>query len=147
MRPQTDDVSSWKPRQPLPPGLPIDCGGSVGRSSMACCRRAAFLVVRSSNSLMRYEPVLERDHLLRAAVVRALRSALSPSDGRGCSLWGVRAQRPIWNQARAVLRYDKNSRRLLLGFKHGDHTHSAAAFGRWMHRAGSEVLAGADLLV
>jgi hypothetical protein len=52
-------------------------------------------------------------------------------------------ERPIWNQARAVLRYDKNSRRLLLGFKHGDHTHSAAAFGRWMHRAGSEVLAGA----
>jgi ComF family protein len=54
---------------------------------------------------------------------------------------------PTWQQARAVLRYDKNSRRLLLGFKHGDHTHSAAAFGRWMHRAGSEVLAGADLLV
>src|SRR6516165_11915609 len=38
------------------------------------------------------QPVLERDHLLRAAVVRALRSALSPSDGRGCSLWGVRAR-------------------------------------------------------
>ena len=54
---------------------------------------------------------------------------------------------PTWHQARAVLRYDKNSRRLLLGFKHGDHTHSASAFGRWMHRAGSEVLAGADLLV
>src|SRR5271165_6799513 len=54
---------------------------------------------------------------------------------------------PTWHQARAVLRYDKNSRRLLLGFKHGDHTHSAAAFGRWMRRAGSEVLAGADLLV
>jgi ComF family protein len=54
---------------------------------------------------------------------------------------------PAWNQARAVLRYDKNSRRLLLAFKHGDHTHSAAAFGRWMYRAGGEVLAGADLLV
>jgi len=56
-------------------------------------------------------------------------------------------KRPTWHQARAVLRYDKNSRRLVLGLKHGDHTHSAAAFGRWMHRAGSEVLAGADLLV
>jgi len=54
---------------------------------------------------------------------------------------------PSWHQARAVLRYDKHSRRLLLAFKHGDHTHSAAAFGRWMHRAGSEVLAAADLLV
>ena len=55
--------------------------------------------------------------------------------------------RPTWDQARAVLRYDKNSRRLVLGLKHGDHTHVAAAFGRWMHRAGSEVLAGTDLLL
>ena len=46
-----------------------------------------------------------------------------------------------------MLRYDKNSRRLLLAFKHSDHTHSAAAFGRWMYRAGGEILAGADLLV
>ncbi|HKM69823.1 MAG TPA: ComF family protein [Stellaceae bacterium] len=55
--------------------------------------------------------------------------------------------RPAWDQARAVLRYDKNSRRLVLGLKHGDQTHVAAAFGRWMHRAGGEVLSGADLLV
>jgi ComF family protein len=46
-----------------------------------------------------------------------------------------------------VLRYDKNSRHLVLGLKHGDRTHVARAFGRWMHRAGTEVLAGADLLV
>lgn len=56
-------------------------------------------------------------------------------------------ERPAWDQARAVLRYDKRSRSLVLGLKHGDHTHIARAFGRWMHRAGSEVLAGADLLV
>src|SRR5215471_679233 len=56
-------------------------------------------------------------------------------------------ERPAWDQARAVLRYDKRSRSLVLGLKHGDHTHVARAFGRWMHRAGSEVLTGADLLV
>jgi ComF family protein len=56
-------------------------------------------------------------------------------------------ERRSWDRARAVLRYDKNSRRLVLGLKHGDRTHLAAAFGRWMHRAGTEVLAGADLLV
>jgi len=55
--------------------------------------------------------------------------------------------RPVWDQARAVLRYDKNSRRLVLGLKHGDRTHIATAFGRWMYRAGSEVLASADLLL
>jgi ComF family protein len=56
-------------------------------------------------------------------------------------------ERPAWDQARAVLRYDKRSRGLVLGLKHGDHTHVARAFGRWMQRAGSEVLTGADLLV
>ena len=60
---------------------------------------------------------------------------------------GCARERPAWDQARAVLRYDKNSRRLVLGLKHGDRTHIAAAFGRWMHRNGGEVLAGADLLV
>ena len=52
-----------------------------------------------------------------------------------------------WDRARAVLRYDKNSRHLVLALKHGDRTHLAAAFGRWMHRVGGEVLTGADLLV
>src|ERR1700738_2689955 len=56
-------------------------------------------------------------------------------------------ERRSWDRARAVLRYDKNSLRLVLGLKHGDRTHLAGAFGRWMHRAGREVLAGADLLV
>jgi ComF family protein len=52
-----------------------------------------------------------------------------------------------WDRARAVLRYDKRSRQLVLGLKHADQTHVAGAFGRWMRRAGEEVLAGADLLV
>ena len=56
-------------------------------------------------------------------------------------------ERPSWDRARAVLRYDKHSRRLVLALKHGDQTHLAGAFGRWMQRAGGEVLAGADLLV
>ena len=52
-----------------------------------------------------------------------------------------------WDRARAVLRYDKHSRHLVLGLKHGDRTHVAGAFGRWMHRAGGDVLADANLLV
>jgi ComF family protein len=57
------------------------------------------------------------------------------------------SERRSWDRARAVLRYDKHSRHLVLGLKHGDRTHVAGAFGRWMHRAGSEVLADTDLLV
>jgi ComF family protein len=56
-------------------------------------------------------------------------------------------ERRSWDRARSVLRYDKHSRHLVLGLKHGDRTHVAGAFGRWMHRTGSEVLANSDLLV
>jgi ComF family protein len=59
----------------------------------------------------------------------------------------ARGTPPSWDRARAVMRYDKNSRRLVLLLKHGDQTHLAAAFGKWMLRAGSDVLAGADLVV
>jgi ComF family protein len=56
-------------------------------------------------------------------------------------------QRPSWDQARAALRYDKHSRRLVLALKHGDRTHLATALGRWMCRAGPEILDRADLIV
>jgi ComF family protein len=56
-------------------------------------------------------------------------------------------EKRAWDRARAVLRYDKNSRPLILGLKHADHTHVAGAFGRWMQRAGGEVLGAAELLV
>ena len=52
-----------------------------------------------------------------------------------------------WDRARAVLRYDRHSRQLVLALKHGDRTHLARALGGWMQRAGGELLEGADLLV
>lgn len=54
---------------------------------------------------------------------------------------------PAFGRARAVMRYDDASRGLLLGFKHGDLIHGAEAYGRWMARAGTEILSDADLLV
>jgi ComF family protein len=54
---------------------------------------------------------------------------------------------PAWDRARAALRYDQKSRHLILAFKHADETHLARALGRWMLRAGSEALEGADLLL
>ncbi len=50
-------------------------------------------------------------------------------------------------RVRSALRYDAASRALLLGFKHADRTHAAPHFGKWLARAGADVLAGADLLV
>jgi ComF family protein len=51
-----------------------------------------------------------------------------------------------WDRARAVLRYDKHSRRLVLALKY-DRTHLAPALGRWMLRAGADVLSDIDAVV
>src|ERR1700739_4813209 len=67
--------------------------------------------------------------------------------GEGAMCGACASERRSWDRARAVLRYDKHSRHLVLGLKHGDRTHVARAFGRWMQRIGTEVLADTDLLV
>ncbi len=67
--------------------------------------------------------------------------------GEGAVCADCARSRHPWDRARAVLRYDKNSRGLVLALKHADATHLAGAFGRWMRRAGAELLDGADLLV
>jgi ComF family protein len=67
--------------------------------------------------------------------------------GTGALCGACLRERPHYDRARAVFRYDEASRGLVLAFKHGDRTHSAPAYGRWMQRIGAELLAGADLLV
>ena len=56
-------------------------------------------------------------------------------------------QKPSWDRARAVMRYDKHSRHLVLALKNGDRTHVGRALGRWMGRAGAELLECADMVV
>ena len=67
--------------------------------------------------------------------------------GEGAICGDCARRHPSWDIARSVLRYDRHSRRLALMLKHGDQTHLAGAFGRWMLRAGRETLDGADLLM
>jgi len=67
--------------------------------------------------------------------------------GEGALCAACSRQKPSFDRARAVLRYDKHSRHLVLSLKHGDRTHLAAAFGAWMHRAGADLLGNADLLL
>jgi len=57
------------------------------------------------------------------------------------------ARRPLFERARAVLVYGELSRRLILDFKHADRTWPVPAFGRWLARAGTELVAAADLAV
>ncbi len=53
---------------------------------------------------------------------------------------------PAFEAARAALRYDSGSQRLILPFKHGDRTELAAPLARHMARAGAALLARAELL-
>jgi ComF family protein len=57
-----------------------------------------------------------------------------------------RARPPVFLSARAALRYDAGSKRLILPFKHGDRTDLAWPLARQMARAGAELLARADLI-
>lgn len=54
--------------------------------------------------------------------------------------------RPAFDRARSVMRYNDASKRLILGFKHGDRTEGAPAFGAWLARAGANLIAEADLI-
>lgn len=57
------------------------------------------------------------------------------------------ASPPAYDRARAAVRYDEVARALVHGFKYGDRLDLAPMMGRWMARAGHELLAGADGLV
>ena len=54
---------------------------------------------------------------------------------------------PPYTSARAALKYDDNSRDLILGFKHADQTHAVLAFMPWLKNAGAEMLVEADALI
>lgn len=53
---------------------------------------------------------------------------------------------PPFERARAVLRYDDASRRLILGFKHADRTEAAATFAAWMARSAGALVGDCALV-
>lgn len=57
------------------------------------------------------------------------------------------ANPPAFDRARAVARYDDIARALTHRHKYGDQTHLALTLGRMMARAGSELIADADVIV
>jgi len=57
------------------------------------------------------------------------------------------ADPPAYQRARAAVRYDDVARTLVHALKYQDRTDLAPAMGRWMARAGRELLEDADVLV
>lgn len=111
----------------LPP-LCIGCGVEVdapGRLCPACWERVSYIV----------PPLCARC---------GFPFEYDPGPGALCA--ACTREPPDFDRARAVLRYDEGSRRLILGLKHGDRTEWAPAFGGWLARAGAELLAEADLV-
>src|SRR6187399_993278 len=54
---------------------------------------------------------------------------------------------PAYHRARAAVRYDDIARALVHALKYGDRLDLAPTMGRWMARAGRELLADADALI
>jgi len=56
------------------------------------------------------------------------------------------AETPDFDTARAALVYNDLAARLIVGFKHGDRTHHAPAFARWLATAGGDLVDKADVI-
>jgi ComF family protein len=57
------------------------------------------------------------------------------------------ANPPAYDRARAAVRYDDVARTLVQAFKYGDRLDLAPMMGRWMARAGRELLSDAEALI
>lgn len=67
--------------------------------------------------------------------------------GPGLLSMEAMANPPAYERARAAVRYDEIARSLVLAFKFSDRIDLAPMMGRWMARAGQELLHEADALV
>ncbi len=68
-----------------------------------------------------------------------------PGPGALCA--SCLTDRPIFDRARAVMRYTEHSKAPVLAFKHADRLDLAPGFARWLHRAGRELIDESDLIV
>ncbi len=67
--------------------------------------------------------------------------------GREMTCAQCQAAPPAWRQARGALRYDDQTRRIVMPFKYGDRVEIARALAQHMLRAGSALLRDAEVLV
>lgn len=66
--------------------------------------------------------------------------------GKGTLCGSCTRAAPVFQRARAAMIYNDASRGLVLSFKYGDRTDAAPAFGRWLARAGKELIDDAGLV-
>jgi len=54
---------------------------------------------------------------------------------------------PLYDGGRSVLVYDDASKGIILRFKHGDSTHGAPTFAKWMGTVGQDFIKTSDLII
>ena len=54
---------------------------------------------------------------------------------------------PDYDSARAAVTYNDISKKLILGFKHGDQLHAVLCFTPWLHNAGAQQIQNIDVMV
>jgi ComF family protein len=70
------------------------------------------------------------------------------SDPGGETICGACHAKPHdFGRARALFKYDEQSKGLILGLKHGDRLDHLPGLARWLTRAGDELLRSADIIV
>lgn len=68
-----------------------------------------------------------------------------PGDATLCA--ACHANKPAYDKARAVMRYDEHSRGPILALKHGDRLDLAPGFTRWLDRGGRALLDETDVIL
>jgi ComF family protein len=68
-----------------------------------------------------------------------------PQDDALCA--ACLARPPVFDTARAILRYDETSRAPILALKHADRLDLVPAFAQWLERAGRGLIGDSDLIV
>jgi ComF family protein len=114
----------------LPPQC-VTCDTFVAEPGLLCAecfRQTGFIT----------EPMCARCGVPFAAAALGGPDRLCPS---------CRVDPPVFDRARAALRYDEQGRRLILPLKHADRTELAMTLAPHMARAGADLLREADMLV
>lgn len=115
----------------LPPRC-LSCGALVDRQGALCVPCWSGMTFVSDPQCVRCGLPFDHDP--------------GPGWGRDMHCGACLREPPPYDRARAVLRYDDASRRLVLGFKHADRTEAAATFAAWMVRAAAQLVADSAVI-
>lgn len=125
--------------------LSLDCARQALDAVYPSCCPVCFSAVQQDGFLCTEcwtkTPFIERPFCERSGV------PFAADLGDGLISPDVLANPPVWSRARAVAHYaDGPARQLVHRLKYGDRLELARNMGRWMARAGAELLAGAHVL-